>query len=553
MTGRTGSRTAMARAWFICMMAAWGIGTPSAHAQLVVTELMYNPLSVNDVAWEWIEVQNTGASAIDLAGYYGARLGDALPANPAVNASLATNTVIPAGATAVLYSGNIGGTGDYDDQAFRDAWGLSAGVPLIAVENWATLTNTGGAAVGYWPASGIPGSAIVDNMGTLEVDNFDGAAFSIDYRTDAMFPSSGNGFSIEWNGQGSNQVGANWAVSAVETGATTSVAVNFPAGQINNTADAGSPGVVPAGPAASGLLITEIMYNPASAENDWEWVEIYNNTGATINFGDNYVFSDLNSTLLDAPNVGPGTLANGAAAVLYNADDVTLQNMIDAWDPGSLLGVNFIGVTNFPSLTNSPSNGATTPTEWVAIWSSLSDYQTDNPDSSTRSASLAESSLLYDDDGTIWPGDNNSASIYLTDLSADQTVGTNWLRSEVGDGLTVNASPAFDLLEVHPGGDVGTPGVFMPTTGGSDADFDDDNDVDAADLATWAAAYGGAATETTGDADGSGFADGSDFLQWQQEFTGPGSVAAVPEPASAVCAALAIAGCWAVGRRSRRG
>ena len=24
------------------------------------------------------------------------------------------------------------------------------------------------------------------------------------------------------------------------------------------------------------LVISEIMYNPASAEDDWEWVEVYN-------------------------------------------------------------------------------------------------------------------------------------------------------------------------------------------------------------------------------------------------------------------------------------
>jgi hypothetical protein len=75
------------------------------------------------------------------------------------------------------------------------------------------------------------------------------------------------------------------------------------------------------------------------------------------------------------------------------------------------------------------------------------------------------------------------------------------------------------------------------------ADFDDDMDVDAADLATWRGAFG---TSTAGDADGNGDSDGQDFLAWQQEqgwvipeFLPPpppptaiGSSAVVPEPSS---------------------
>lgn len=545
MAHRTASFRLSRWSFLGALAMGWSQLASPAAAQLVITEFMYDPLSSGDDAWEWIEVQNTGPAAVDLDGYYASRLGDLNPFGPAVDGTLATNTVIPAGATAVLYSGDIGGAGDYDDQAFRDAWGLSASVSLIAVADWPALTNNGGTAVGFWPASGIPTAALIDDEGDMRVDNFTGAEFTIDYRADAMFPSSGNGFSLQWNGQGSNQDGANWAVSSTANGATTSVPVTLSAGQLNATSDAGSPGQVPAGAAASGLLITEIMYNPRSPEPGWEWVEIYNNTGSTIDFSSGWVLQDATTPAdLDAPNLTSGTLADGGVAVLFNDDVIDLQNMIDAWDPGGALGVNFIGVTGFPAL----ANGGDT----VAIWSSFGDYETDSANS-PRTTAEATTVVTYDDDGTIWVTDNGDGSIYLVDLSADANDGFNWFLSAGGDGISRTASPALGLVEVHPGGDVGTPGVFMPTTGGSDADFDDDNDVDAADLATWAAAYGGAATETTGDADGSGFADGSDFLQWQQEFTGPGSVAAVPEPASAVCAALAIAGCWAVGRRSRRG
>jgi hypothetical protein len=68
------------------------------------------------------------------------------------------------------------------------------------------------------------------------------------------------------------------------------------------------------------------------------------------------------------------------------------------------------------------------------------------------------------------------------------------------------------------------------------ADFDDDGDVDATDLAIWRGAFN---LNQLGDADGDNDSDGEDFLLWQQQFgshPGAGSAvgAAVPEPASAL-------------------
>lgn len=80
------------------------------------------------------------------------------------------------------------------------------------------------------------------------------------------------------------------------------------------------------------------------------------------------------------------------------------------------------------------------------------------------------------------------------------------------------------------------------------ADFDDNDYVDAADLALWQSGMGmpSGATKGQGDADGNGSVDGADFLVWQREFglgTPPVSVAAtVPEPAAAALMAIAAAG-----------
>lgn len=77
------------------------------------------------------------------------------------------------------------------------------------------------------------------------------------------------------------------------------------------------------------------------------------------------------------------------------------------------------------------------------------------------------------------------------------------------------------------------------------ADFDEDGDVDSADLAAWRNGYGtsGSAEHYHGDADGDSDVDGDDFLVWQKQFgngvSATTAVAAVPEPTTMLLATLA--------------
>jgi hypothetical protein len=72
-------------------------------------------------------------------------------------------------------------------------------------------------------------------------------------------------------------------------------------------------------------------------------------------------------------------------------------------------------------------------------------------------------------------------------------------------------------------------------------DFDENNRVDAADLAAWKEHYGLAtgAVHADGDADRDFDVDGADFLLWQQDL-GVGGPAPVPEPAAAALFLLAL-------------
>ena len=93
---------------------------------------------------------------------------------------------------------------------------------------------------------------------------------------------------------------------------------------------------------------------------------------------------------------------------------------------------------------------------------------------------------------------------------------------------------------------------------GLGSDFDDDGDVDLADLMTWQRGFGqfsGTAAKSDGDANADGFVDASDLTVWKSEFGSTASLAealtAVPEPGSAGLAILAVLGVFA-GARVRR-
>lgn len=78
----------------------------------------------------------------------------------------------------------------------------------------------------------------------------------------------------------------------------------------------------------------------------------------------------------------------------------------------------------------------------------------------------------------------------------------------------------------------------------SNADFDDDGDVDGADLLIWQRGFGTGTTSAQGNADGDGDVDAADLAIWKTQFgmTGlaTGSAAAVPEPAGLGLASLAL-------------
>lgn len=133
----------------------------------------------------------------------------------------------------------------------------------------------------------------------------------------------------------------------------------------------------------------------------------------------------------------------------------------------------------------------------------------------------------------------------------ERGVGQSILQALQGPGIafTLGAESQGEAIAWSAGGD----GFYTTSEfdGGSSApihrywfadmglgDFDNDGDMDGADLSVWAAASSGG---TTADSDADGDSDGADFLTWQRHFTGPrtGTLSAVAEPA---CGWLVVSG-----------
>jgi hypothetical protein len=371
--------------------------------------------------------------------------------------------------------------------------------------------------------------------------SFNSAVASVNFASTNGYPTVMNGQSIAWNGAGNIASGANWVASADGAlGAHQSVQTTLPGTAINNVLDRGTPGAVPGGGATSGLVISEIMYDPASNEPAWEWVEVFNNTGSTLDFGaTHYVIDDDDDASLTAANITSGTITQGATGVLFNANANTLANMKAAWDES----VNFVPVTTWTDLSNVGDT--------IAIWSSLSAYQSETQSamSPRRTTNNAAAVVAFDDNTAAgWPNNNNAGSIFLANLTSDPATPASWTLSNNNN----SSAPQAVLSDVvdHPGGDVGSPGFVPGVVTQLNGDYNGNGVVDGADYVLWRHAM---ATSTALPHDTTPESVSlADYQLWRANFGqsgGAGSalaVASVPEPVGGVMVIVTVALC--VGR-----
>ena len=195
------------------------------------------------------------------------------------------------------------------------------------------------------------------------------------------------------------------------------------------------------------VKITEIMYNPKSPEDNWEWVELHNPTSNPINLN-GYVIDDGNSTFQTSSNVEAVIIPANGTVVLFNDDDINASDFQDAW--GS--SITTVKVTNWGAM------GLNNSGDHVGVWDSYTNYQKDTLADGSRAFNHAVSHVDYDDDGTIWPADNGFSSIYLKDITADVSQASNWVLSSSTDGISSTSSAAAG----NSGQDIANPGKTPP-------------------------------------------------------------------------------------------
>ena len=397
---------------------------PPPDDQLLITEIMYNPASV-EPTWEWIEIYNAGETVIDLAGY----VVDDANAEAMTQANIGAAVLNP-GQSGVLYNSDL-----LFPENYTEAWG---DVNLIPVSDWGSMElNNTGDTIGIW-----------DSFASYEGDNetLANAIVQVPFEDSGEWPADSNAASIYLvDLEADPTLGSSWALSSDggETPVNTTY-ISLAAGG-NSGQDVGSPGLAPAPPPPPviELLITEIMYNPASTEPAWEWVEIYNNGNVTLDLA-GYVIDDSNTVLMTEANIGAGTIEPAASAILYNADALTLAQFQTAWGD-----VNAIPVTNWLAMALGNSG------DTVSIWDSFESYQADLADDSGVFEPMV--SLTYDDDGVEWPRDTGFASIYLIGLDADPALGSSWAISEEGAETPVGTTRSSTFGGGNNGLDVGSP------------------------------------------------------------------------------------------------
>ncbi|MEI8213159.1 MAG: Ig-like domain-containing protein, partial [Planctomycetota bacterium] len=193
------------------------------------------------------------------------------------------------------------------------------------------------------------------------------------------------------------------------------------------------------------VIISEIMYDPAGAEQRTEWVEIYNR-GTTV--------ADLSGWVLDDEDKQDwGAIANGMTldpgqvAVLYNSfyglnTDLLFRTQWSVPATSKVIGVFWSTEDDGSNksrggLFNNPGAG--------------------NEVLSFRDASgAALNTVPLAEDGTAWPVYSNGSSVYLVDVTKDNTVGTNWKSARVStDGGIRSLGPDFSTS------DIGSPGWIL--------------------------------------------------------------------------------------------
>lgn len=222
-------------------VAACLVASSIARADIIISEIMWNPNGSEGGAQEWIEITNTGGATVDLSGWTYADSQDNNVSDP-----FALGTSLAAGASAVIVAQNAA--------EFQSIWG--AGVQVI---NY----TVGGATTGISLANSASATnetvAIFDSSNTLIDD--------VNYESNISGWPATDGTNV--NGQtiyllphaytaSANNLGSNWAESVAGVDGAYTALINNPAIGNATAPDVASPGVAVFVPEPSTALLAAI-------------------------------------------------------------------------------------------------------------------------------------------------------------------------------------------------------------------------------------------------------------------------------------------------------
>jgi hypothetical protein len=193
------------------------------------------------------------------------------------------------------------------------------------------------------------------------------------------------------------------------------------------------------------VIITEIMYDPAGAEQSTEWVEILNRGTTT---------ADLSGWRLDDEDkqdwglVPSGTtLAPGQIGVFYNRffgliSEATFKADWGVPDSARLIGVDWSTEDDGSNKSRGGLFNAPSATEEILTI--------------LNGAGAVLNTVNFEEDGTVWPAYNNGSSIYLKDPATNNALGPNWGSARIGlDGGRAPTGTTYSTS------DIGSPGRIL--------------------------------------------------------------------------------------------
>ncbi len=267
----------------------------SLPADIVINEIMYNPSPITDAAGEYIEFYNSGTSAVNLIGYF----------SEAITYYQESNYVLKAGGYAVVAK---------NPEA------------LVASNQFATNV------IGKFTGSlGNGGETVNLN------DASSNLADTVTYDDSSPWPTEadGHGPSLELVDPAlDNDSYASWLAS-------TNGPPNGTPGYQNSVFGSFS---------SSKIVINEIMYNPPGAEEEYEYIELYNSGDSPVELLGFYFSAGIDYTQLTAY-----TILTGDFAVVAMYTNPVIGFHIDC-DPTKFIGQftsNKWGTNGYNGLNNS--------------------------------------------------------------------------------------------------------------------------------------------------------------------------------------------------------